>query len=386
MPLEKGPSGEYVATVRTAYGERKISTHKSSLTEAKRVTRMAQLDAALARRMAGEALAWKETTIAQSLKEWKRQMQTRGLSSGTIDDYLTYIKAFLRHAKVKAKDAPGSITDEMAAKWVNAGTGQKASTRKLMLNRLKIYCAFCRAKGYMACNPAEAVQKINMNKLSFEQKEAKRKVPFTDAEVDHLMGFIQSQIDVASKDLSRIDEFFHDKSYHAKRLQDRINWLKFWRVAVPISRWLGLRIGDIAGLERKSIQYDADRVVVFMDKTNVRLELPLPVQLRNVLSEIEFTHDRYVFPEQQKANASHKHRNRITTQFAELLKAAGIEGKSFHCLRGSCAVDLKARLMAAGRTEAEAVEIVRRHLGHASAETTQRHYLPEQPSAESIPA
>lgn len=377
MPLEKGPSGDYVATVRTAYGERKISTHKSSLTEAKRVSRMAQLDAAVARRMAGEAMAWNATTITRSIKEWKRQMQTRGLADGTIDDYLTYLKSFLNHAKVKGKDAPGSITDEMAAKWVNAPTSQKASTRRLMLCVLKLYCGFCRAKGYMACNPAEAVQKINMSKLSFEQKEIKRKIPFTDEEVYHLVGFIQAQIDLASKDLSRIDEFFHDKSYHAKRLQERIDWLKFWRTAVPIGRWLGLRISDIASLERQSIQYDADRIVVFMRKTNVRLELPMPPQLRNALSSIEITHDRYVFPEQQKINASPQ-RHRIPNQFMVLIKAAGITGKSVHCLRGSCAVDLKARLMATGKTEAEAVELVRKHLGHQNVETTREHYLNEK--------
>lgn len=374
MPLEKGPSGDYVATVRTAYGERKISTHKSSLTEAKRVTRMARLEAAVARRMAGEAMAWNATTITRSIKEWKRQMQTRGLADGTIDDYLTYLKSFLNHAKVKGKDAPGSITDEMAAKWVNAPTSQKASTRRLMLCVLKLYCGFCRAKGYMACNPAEAVQKINMSKLSFEQKETKRKIPFTDEEIDHLTGFIQAQIDLTSSDLARIDEFFHDKSYHAKRLQDRINWLKFWRAAVPIGRWLGLRISDIASLERQSIQYDAERIVIFMRKTNMRLELPLPPQLRNALSTIEITHDQFVFPDQRKINAS-KNRWHIVKQFTALVKAAGIKDRSFHCLRSSCSIDLRGRLMAAGKTEAEAVELVRKHLGHASSSTTEKHYL-----------
>lgn len=367
----------YVAVVKTVYGNRTISLHTEDLQQAKRRARMAKLETMEAKRISNEAMAvfasGKHTTVRASIREWTNRMRHRGLSHRTIGNNLSYVRMFLKLSKVKDKDAPGSITEAHVDRFINRADEAKASTRNIRLSVIRHYCRFCCAKGWMKFNPADVVEKVNKSRLSFAQKEPSRKVPFTDEEIARLLAYVDEQIVTLEAERAKLSI---QTSYRAKEFTERIEWYRFWRVAIPVSRWAGLRIGDVCGLQWESFTSKPGVIVVHCHKTGVRLELPMCEPLRAALDLIPRGQNQsaYCFVKQRDM-ADTVQRTQIQKKFKMLTEAVGITGKTFHCFRTTCARDLKDRLVAAGRTEQQATEMVRDYLGHSSVATTTSHYL-----------
>ena len=137
----------------------------------------------------------------------------------------------------------------------------------------------------------------------------------------------------------------------------------FWARAVPIGRWTGLRLSDIASLEWASL---STTIAVWTIKKDKRVELPLyPEELEQAVSGIPKVDEKYCFPEQRRIVWDPKRRHALSMQFKRLCHRCGIFGKSFHFLRHTYVT----ACWAAG----EAPEHIAKHVGHSSTSQTRAY-------------
>lgn len=309
------------------------------------------------------------TTMEAAIKEWTDSIVRFGtVKEGTALSYRKQMRQFAKATRMMAEQ-PVVVTEEHINRYVNSKNGWKATTRSFKLTILKEFFEWCLVKKYALTNPAKAVNGVNMQLLSHEQKEPKKKIPFTLDEVAFLLRHIEQEIAETEGDGTAV---FDARLYHNK-----INRLKFWHAAVIISRYTGLRIGDVACLERASV--GEKELIVWTRKRDKRVALPLNDELREALGK-HVNGSQYLFPTQRALAASLGLKGQLSEQFGQILIRAGIEGRSFHCLRSTAALDMRERLIASGCTEEHAEEIVAAILGHSSVTTTQQHYLWGKPA------
>ncbi len=308
-----------------------------------------------------------KTTFAQALEEWVENLSQKR-SPNTVHDYTLVVKRWLTLRKLH-DEPPSAGTEADVSAFINDHTEVKAATRRLRLSVLCMFFDWLAAKGYAMGNPARAVGSIDMRRLTHEQKEPKRKVPFTLEEIQKILAYCDDRIAYEHSQYEKVKTEGVKTGYD--NLQ-RIDQLRFWKAAVVIGRQTGLRLSDVSKLEWASVSVSS--LVVWTRKRDTRVELPMCEELRTAIYEFcphpAAAQSPHVFPEQ-----CIKPIDVLSSQFAYILKGAGITGKSFHCLRSTCAIDFKERLIAAGKSEVEAVEIVAKLLGHSNSTTTKDHYL-----------
>ena len=363
-------------TFDTAFGPKTICTQSHDKRAAVKLAQRAKIIERQAVRFESRVqaafISGRSVRFDTALEEWAESCKrNHTLQERTIRGHVISISAWLRFCGLE-KDLTTAATEFDVSRWINEEGELKASTRLLRLSVLRSFFDWLVAGGYTVKNPARIVTKPDMSKLSFAQKETKHKQPFTDEQIATLLSYIQNEIDRETRDLNRIDEMFR-KTGKGYDMAARIERLKFWGAAVMIGRWTGLRLGDVAGLERDSLTKPGV-LCVWTDKKDRRVEIPISLELTDTLWKIRTDHPRFVFPVQQKINASPQ-RATLCSQFRDLLDGAGIKDRSFHCLRCACAIDLLDRLMAAGKTREEAERIVADTLGHKSVTTTRESYL-----------
>jgi len=233
-----------------------------------------------------------------------------------------------RAAVTNLDDRPISVASfEHVDSFVNALDEATASTRNMRKASLDNFFKVCTAEGLVVRNPA-ALSKVKMHQLTFEQKEPKVRVPFSDLELDQL---------------SKLES-------------------PFWRAACHLSLEYGLRLSDIAKLEWASFAKPG-RIVVWTDKHDRRIELPLHPETLGLLDVALDRHPRWVFPEQQAIASDISNRAALSVYFSRHLKRLGIHGKSFHCLRHTFAT----RRAGLGDT----IDEIRAKMGHVSTATTE---------------
>lgn len=297
----------------------------------------------------------KKTTFKKATDEWQDQCERfHKIKASTLQNYLLYLRKWWREHALE-DEHPCMFTAEMAYKIVNPKDNTSAGTRKFSYSLLNQFCKWLLAAGYTRCNPCEQIGGVDYTLLSHAQKEPRKKVPFTDEEIARLLQFIVEEISHAAISLAEIDD------------------LKFWRVAVPIGRWSGIRLGDVATLEWECLAR-AGVLICHTAKRDTRVEVPICQQLAAALSLIEHTDDKYCFPSQARTHLSSLLRARLPTAFGQLLKKAGISNRSFHCTRSAFEIDAVQRFIAAGKTEDEAVALAAALCGHTP-EVARRYYL-----------
>jgi hypothetical protein len=89
----------------------------------------------------------------------------------------------------------------------------------------------------------------------------------------------------------------------------------------------GLRLGDICALEWACLK-EPGKVVVWTDKRDTRVDLPVDDDLAQGLAAIPANSDKVCFPEQEAISRSSK-RSMLSVQFGRTLQAVGIQGHSF---------------------------------------------------------
>jgi len=155
-----------------------------------------------------------------------------------------------------------------------------------------------------------------------------------------------------------------------------------WRGLVLFGLYLGQRLGDLAKLTWRAVDFDSGEIAFTARKTGRRIVLPLVQPLADYLASLPASDDAdaYIFP----SAASAKRTGTLSNQFREILVAAGLveprrnvsTGKghsharavseiSFHSLLHSAVTMLKA----AGLSDVFAREIV----GHESAAISRQY-------------
>lgn len=333
MKIKPNHKGQYYAHLK---GSNPINLRTTSKVEAERLAKEAKLEqiefAAKARLLSAEAVqrlsAGGRVTGAKALDTWRSVAQANAMSPTTLDSYQAHIGRFLANAKLRDKPI-SNATFHMVDEFVNADDGAAAGTRRMRQHSLDNFFRVCSAHGYVLGNPADCV-KVKMHKLTFSQKEPKERVPFTDLELDVLH----------------------------KEVTDG-----FWRTAILLAEFYGLRLSDVAQLEWDCLS-KPDRLVIWTDKRDRRLDLPLHPEVKMLLESLP-RQGTYVFPYHAELARDMKRRAGLSVQFSRLLDRLGIKGKSFHCLRHTFATKRAAM--------GDSVDEIRRKMGHSATVTTQTY-------------
>lgn len=274
----------------------------------------------------------RKITVPEAIQEWIVWLRSLGRSENTIYMAEVYMKAFCKHADIPHTFSPAVITHEQISAWVNACSPAKAATRSVMLAMVRSFFRFCSGKGWSIGDPSQLVE-VNNGRLTFAQKEPRKRSLFTEGEIARLVAETRPR--------------------------------SFWRAAILLGRWTGLRLSDIACLEWASLE-EPGHIRVWTQKRDRRVSLPLePEELRVAVAEIHNLDDVYCFPEQRDLTMNVMMRSYLSTQFANLCRSCGIAGKSFHSFRHNRLTELVNN----GMSLSDAALVA----GHLSPETTRRY-------------
>lgn len=335
MKIKLHENGNYYAHI---IGAPPVNLKTSNKREAARLAKAAKLDeiefASKAELLTAEVVsrlsAKAKVTCETALVEWERWAVTVGLSPKYVHDAKGYLNLMFREFGLEKK-SPGIITEGQVDAFVNPPGGQSFSTSGVRHAVAKSFFRLCIARGFVVRNPAELVR-IKRHKMTHAQKEPKVREAFTEAEVKKL--------------LNQLDD-------------------PFWKACVWLGSEVGLRLGDVAKLEWETFQ-KKNKIVVWTDKRDRRIEMPISAELYQFLKSMPKEHDRFVFPEQAAIHEDMNRRSRLSVYFTRVLAKHDIEGKSAHSLRHTFAT----RHAAAGTP----VDEIREKMGHVSEETT-RGYI-----------
>lgn len=278
-------------------------------------------------------IAGRKVTNHTALCQW-REWRSRYASANTVSNHWCYLLRLFTEEGANQK--PVTVLTEAALdRFINTKEDVKLATRKQRMSAVRSYFKFCSAQGYCVGNPA-GLAGVRLNTLTHDQKEPGVREPYTAEEYN----LVAAEAD------------------------------GFWRWAVPLGYWTGMRLTDIATLEWASFT-DRNEVVVWTRKTGARIALPLsdPLVGAGVLVPLlmeltmEHMHNRqFCFPKERTVVLDPMKRAKLSVQFGRLAGSCGIE-KTFHCLRHSFAT----RLAATGKSVVD----IGRLLGHSNTATTQ---------------
>lgn len=334
MTIKKHTNGVYYAHYMTATGPTQLSLRTKDRAEAVVLAREAKIENierlakanALTQEAITRAVAGRRVTGSAALTVWEQWAVTVGLQPNTRRQYAVQLNAFLRDAGLSTKPV-SAIDAEALNAWVNGAV--TLASRMGRMRAVKNFCDVLSGKGYIHGQPARLIR-IRMDDLSHDQKESKSPDPFTPEETRTLLANLPPE----------------------------------WAAMSALSLHTGFRLGDSARIEWGCFT-PSKGVAIWMDKTDKRLELPLPKQFFSCLSEVEKAQSwrsRFVFPMFADLAADPKTRSHLSTYFSREAKRAGVEGKSFHSWRHTFATD-KRRL-------GESIDEIRQKLGHALSDTT----------------
>lgn len=334
MKIKASQSGVYYAHVWTQSGPRRISLKTRSKADAAKnakEAKIAELESAakvnaLTAETVTRILSGRRLTGKEAYQAWSEWAGVVGLTPNTQVRYGTYIQRFLRDSGFEDRPV-ASIQDTDIDRFVNPGAQHRivVATRRNRLCALQSFFAVALSKGFTAANPA-ALVKIKFAGLSFQQKEGKTREPFTEAEMQKL-----------------------------RSLED-----PFQRTLVLLGEHYGLRLSDVAQLERAAL--GRDTITVWTDKRDKRLRLPLVPEVRDHLHSLPVTDPVYFFPKEREIAIDTALRSKLSLYFGRAVQRLGIDGKSAHCLRHTFAT----RRAGLG----ESIDEIREKLGHSSAATT----------------
>jgi len=390
MKLTK-KDGVYHVSFKTAAGKRRtISTKQSDREQALAVVKqsgIAEMERAaiagkLSREVVGRILTGKRMTLAKAVEPYRDWMKSRGRAPKTIQENTITLTAWMRDMKIESFP-PTAVTGSHIAGWINdADKARGQGSRKVALGHIRTLFAFFCSNGWVSADPSQAVG-IDHSVLSHDQKEPAQRQPFTPAELDRLTAYLCAELEVIGQDMARVEQASeysdHGRAVKLAKLGGKNSELFFWLFAVRCSSTTGLRLSDIASLEWRSFS-EPGKIVVWMDKTNRRIEHPLTPELEAMVTQIPVNNPKRLFPEQHEIISDVHRRSLLSIQFKRICERVGIKGKSYHCTRHSAANgsfhaidkdDLAKKL-----AETLSIGQIKQLLGHASANTSRRYVKP----------
>lgn len=113
----------------------------------------------------------------------------------------------------------------------------------------------------------------------------------------------------------------------------------YWKHACVLAWNTGMRLGDCAMLRWSAVDFDNAVISLTPHKTkryNQRLEIPITSELSLSLMEVKLRtgQGEFVFPEMQHLYRRNRH-EQLGHAYQRIVERAGVEGNSFHCLRGA---------------------------------------------------
>lgn len=343
MLLSKNEHGYWEVRIKDRYRHWKsFSLHVKDFREAKdlvsksrirEIEKAAEIGILNQEVVATLATGIRKMTVEEAIVHWRAWMESRHLAQNTIRRNLTEVYAWMSNCLKDPKFPIMDITEKHVDQWVNAISGRKLSTRKMMLIGIRNFISFIQEKGWILGNPAKLVR-IDMDRMTHLQQEPKPSPIFLDSEVEELLRYTER--------------------------------FEFWHAAIAIGRYTGLRLSDIACLEWDCFLIPG-KIAVWTQKRDKRVELPLePEVLANAIAEIPKEDESYVFPKQREQALDPWHRQVLPTRFRQLCHACGIFGKSFHGLRATYITRCKEAGMP--------IKHISKAVGHSSEEMT-THYV-----------
>lgn len=334
MKINPHTNGVFYAHITTTAGPRRISLRTRNEREAHaraKEAKLAELEAAaqanaLTAETVGRIVTGSRVTGLDVLAMWRDWATMAGLAPNSIHRYDLYARVFLRESGFETR-AIGGVSEKHVDAFINPRDEViVVSTRRNRLAAVSSLFEYAHAKGLTVGNPA-ALVRVRLSGLSFAQKERKKRVPFTEAEMALL----------------------------------RTVEAPFFSTVVLLGEHFGLRLSDVALLERACIAKPGV-IVVWCDKRDRRLELSLPEHVRQHLDALESSHPSLFFPREAALAADPKRRSQLSMEFGRRLRRLGITDKSAHCLRHTFA----SKRAALGDT----IDEIRGKLGHVAAATT----------------
>jgi integrase len=289
-----------------------------------------------------------ESLPSASIQSWcETWLQAKAIEAGesTHTRYKPIIERFVELVGVtKSKRDISTLQASDIARFRDREAKERSpATANLSLKVLRVCLGEAVRQGLLTVNPGVRV------KLLKSTKESKRRA-FTLAEIKRIL----------------------------KACGDDVEW----RGLVVFGLYLGQRLGDLAKLTWRAVNFDSGEIAFTTRKTGRRIVLPLLQPLIDYLSALPASDNpnAYIFP----CAASAKHTGTLSNQFRDILADAGLveprthqsTGKgrsqareaseiSFHSLRHSAVTLLKA----AGVSDFMAREIV----GHESAAVSREY-------------
>lgn len=368
---------------------------------------------ALSRGLIKQLVASASITLKDAAGQWSKWLQDTAGSDRTFICHTSYVEMWAARAKLGNKKL-SEITEAHLSDFINVKDGTKLGTKRARLSALRSFFRFCTIRQWLSYDPSREVR-IKAKLLTHEQKEPTVKLCFTDDEIQAIDDYLLMEaIEVMSRMAAiEADSISLGKSIPSLKkkieavtvkidahiphppkilkllkkrrdyLQRRVVWTErkiarnkvqieysserlsiaqFWRSATGIGRYSGLRLGDICCLEKASLK-EHGKLIVWTDKKDSRVELPISDKLAQSISLMPHSNDkRFCFPEQAMIHGDPVKRSKLSVQFTRILEGCKIEGKSFHCLRKTLATELN--------SQGETIEEIAKALGHSSIETT----------------
>lgn len=310
MKIWMSKTGVYKARIRTLSGRmNNISLQTESLEEAKQFAKESGLqeleDEARRGSLTNEGvqriISGSPLTTNSAIEAYGKIMADRECHPLTIRDTLRRLRRWAWAMDLGTKP-PSAITPKMVDDWVNCEDPRKRSTRELILTNLRAFFQAATYSGWCLTNPAQ-LSCVRHRLLSHAQKEVRPRAIYTDEEIERLLKVTEP------------GSFAHS--------------------AIAISRYTGLRMGDIACLEWATLD-EPGFISVWTSKKDKRVRLPLrPARLVFAIETIpRDPMSRYLFPNQAEAYIEGRHAA-VGAKFRPAFRKAGIKGKNFHDLRST---------------------------------------------------
>jgi len=288
------------------------------------------------------------TTLWAALREFPAHLTAMGRSPQTVVSYTAHVRQFANGLDGGDDASPASVRLPAIASFVNA-PDIALSTRRLRHAALRAFWEFCLGSGWVHANTV-LLTRATHDGLSHEQRNGREREAFTEDECGIILNHLVAQ--VGGRPFGVREE----------------STPGFWLGAFLLGISTGLRIGDIRNLEWKSIVRDAagkpTSLIVWTDKANRRVELPVSTRLAEFLLTVPQTDPRYVFPWQQAGGYSAKF-------FGRLCKSLWIDDRCFHSTRHHYLTKL-------AKSGLPLEEIMRR-AGHISDDVTRRYIHTDKP-------
>ena len=302
-------------------------------------TRARELISEIVEHATGEPL--RNYTAEDWLREWL-QGKKATKAEGTFLKYENAINGFLASLGNRAKLNVNQIAPRDVLRWRDAqiAEGKNPSTANDQVKIVRMAFTSARRQGYIAYNPAEAVEMLAEDSDSAKQ-------PFTVEQVQAILRAAEAD----------------------------------WRGAIMVALYTGARLQDVANMRWESVDLQNKWMAFRAGKTKQRLKLPMHGSLHDFLLDLPAPDSGKAFLFPSLTGRGTGGRSGLSMAFARIMERARVRGEvvrermgekgrsvnalTFHSLRHT----LTSIMANAGVP----VEVRQQFTGHASAEMNQ-HY------------